>query len=122
MTDKLVDRDPYNHQHIAAAFKLLSKLMTMSITAKAKREVQKAIGNTAELTALSVVPTLPSDAIVVGSHFFVTQGLYFPDNIITRCIDCKAPLQFRPESMVTENRVCIFCATDRVIDEQAENG
>jgi hypothetical protein len=118
---KLVDRDPRNHTHRAAAFNLLRIVATPTITARTDREVRRIIGSGVmrELVGdCTVTPTIPSqDVIMIGAMFFFEEGLLFADNVLIACKGCKTPLQIRPESLLAKDHWCLFCAADQALTE-----
>jgi hypothetical protein len=124
MTDiprQLVDRDPYNRQHLLAAMDLINRLRSMMVTKRTKHEVETMLGDAIAkraLTHVEVHDEMPAaESIVIGGFILSNQGMYFADNVVTCCATCQAPLQIRPHSTTATKIMCVFCVADETLQE-----
>lgn len=121
---KLIERDPRNRLHILRAMKLIMELQTVIVTERSQDEMGAILGHDLAqclLTDMDVEATVPEDSMMIGSFYFIDEGLLFADNVIVVCNDCRAPVHIRPESQMASLFLCIFCAADRVLKDYWEN-
>ena len=111
---KILNRDPRSRRDRAEAFRIITECTgSVNVTSKTHEE----IGSLAREHPKMVVNDDVKDAIGIAHFFFVDEGLMFRDNRISKCADCRIPLQFRPHFVNVPTLLCCFCAGDRLLKE-----
>jgi len=113
----LLGRDPRNEDHLAAAFDILQSMAGMNVlqaTADELRELGLPLSK--RKPKIRVIKT---GDVAVGMPYLLERGLILPGNMISKCVDCGNPVQFRPHTGLAINtHLCPFCAAEQVIKEQ----
>src|SRR6476659_5954419 len=90
----LLGRDPRNEDHLAAAFDILQSVAGVNVLQATADELH-------ELGLPLKVPTIKvtkKGDIAVGMPYLLERGLILPGNMISKCLDCANPVQYRPHT------------------------
>ena len=109
-------RDPRNEDHLAVAFDILQSIAGMNVLQATADELHSFGPPLSDK-----VPTLKvvkKGDVAVGMPYLLERGLILPGNMISKCVDCGNPVQYRPHTgLAIKTHLCPFCAAERVIKD-----
>lgn len=111
----LLNRNPKSQLDIATAIAIINEIGQAYIMQGTFNELDK-MGLKNATVGMKVVKSKPKRPyVIIGGFYFFDEGLYFPDSLITSCVDCHIALQIRPRSSKGGEKLCCFCAVDRIL-------
>jgi hypothetical protein len=111
----ITNRDPRKQVHIREAFGILEELGGLHATERTVKELRRLNIKLPKKT--KVWKRIGKHDVVIGGFFFLDHGLHFPDNVLITCSVCRAALQIRPQTNTAAEKLCVFCAVDRRLQE-----